>query len=189
MQQNYAVMFLLWMGRLVGDGKLQISPVNPLVVELDAIASGHFLLGRDVENQPFLGIPIQFMPFFTQIDWMEISLCREEGRLYLEARDSETQALHMALSLSIREERLNVICLKGVENPASLMFGMRVFSQNPQNPKEILVADQNEISGFPIKEVNNILDIGTEMEIESALRLYEKTGMGSVFSITDTDYI
>lgn len=182
MQQNYALMFLVWLGRLIQSNNAEVNKDNPLVLNLDSRASGFFLLGRDNQNQPFLGIPIEFMPFFVQIDWMEISFCREEGRLYLEARDPSTQALHMALGLSVRSARLNVICLDGKEQPEDLVFSMRVFKQNPQKPEQIMLSDQVEITGIPIKEIQSVMDLGTEMEIEDALRLYDKTGMGGGFT-------
>lgn len=182
MQQNHALIFLAWLGRLIRDGKATVSPENPLVVLLNPIASGHFLLGRDESNQPFLGVPTQFMPYFVQIDWMEVSFCRDEGYLYLEARDPSTQALHMALGICVRRSRLNTICLEGKEDPGSLSFSMFVFKQNEKKPDDTILSNQAEITGFPVKEIGSIMELGTESEIESALRLYERTGMGSGFT-------
>lgn len=182
MQQNYALMFLVWMGRLIQRDQAFICPDNPMVLKLDAVASGHFLIGRDEKNTPFLAIPVEFMPFFVQIDWMEVSICREEGYLYLEARDPVTQALNMALGLSIREKRLNVICLAGIETPSNMTMSMKVFKQNPKDPSDVIVSDQNELVGLPIKEVSSVHEIGTQMEIDEAFRLFEKTGQGGGFT-------
>lgn len=182
MQQNHAVMFLAWMNRLVRSGKAVVREDNPLVFQLDAVASGYFLLGRNMKNKPFLGVPVQFMPFFTQIDWMEASICREEGLFLLEARDPVSQSLFMALSFSFRRERLNVFCLENEENIAEMPLSIKVFKQNPKNPDDLAVSDHDELIGIPQKEVYSIMDIGTDLEIDNARRLFENTGVGSAFT-------
>lgn len=181
MQQNHAVMFLTWMNRLIRNDKATVHPDNPLVFQLDAVASGYFLIGRNMKNMPFLAVPVEFMPFFTQIDWMESSICREEGLFFLEARDPMTQSLHMALAFSWRSERLNVICSER-ENPADLFLSIKVFKQNPKDPTDVIVSDHDELVAIPIKEVHSAMDVGTEIEIDNARRLFETTGMGGGFT-------
>lgn len=58
---------------------------------------------------------------------------------------------------------------------------MFVFKQNEKKPDDTILSNQAEITGFPVKEIGSIMELGTESEIESALRLYERTGMGSGF--------
>lgn len=179
--QNYALMFLMLMNRFTSGGKLSVRADNPLVLQLDAVASSHFIIGRNMKDEPFLGVPIQFMPYFTQLDWMEASICREEGLYILEARDPMSQSLNMALALTIRRERLNVFRSER-EDITKLPLSMKTFRQNPQNPDDFVVSEHDELIGIPQKEVSSIMEVGTDIEIDNAKRLFENMGMGGGFT-------
>ena len=132
LNQNSALNFLYYLQSLVADNQLTIdTEVNPRVLYVGNDGSLDFLYGRDDNNEPYIGIPSGMMPWFVHVDWMGVAICRKKGYLFLEAKDSTSQMLHMALGLKVRKERLDYICLKGVEVPEELRLSFRVFQIDP----------------------------------------------------------
>jgi hypothetical protein len=180
--QNHALIFFMYLNRLVANGHIQADEYNPKVLMLDSYASGVFLCGRDVNDQPFLGIPSEMMPFFTQIDWVEASICRKIGYIFLEAKDPQTQIMNMAFGIKIRRRRLDVFCIDGHEDINSMTLSMKVFEQDKKDPKQILFADQHELINITLKEINSTMDLGTEMDAEESRGILKKTGVDSTFT-------
>jgi hypothetical protein len=176
-EQNHGLVFMMFLNRLVGLGALSMDEYNPRVFRLSSYISGIFLMGRDVNDEPFLGVPVSVMPHFTQVDWIEASICRNEGRLYLEARDGATQALHMAFGIAIRRERLNVFCVEGKEDVGRLRLNIKVFEQDPLNPDDVIFSDHHELTGIVLKEIDSSIDLGGEMDAEDARSILERSGL------------
>lgn len=181
-EQNYAVVWLMFLGSLVDNDYLKLDHQNPKVFLLDSIASSFFLYGRDEDDVPFIGVPQNSMPFFTEVDWVEVSICREMGYLFLESRDSSTYMLNFVLGLKLRPERLNIYCLKGKEKPSEMRCNIRVFEQNKDDHDDVIFSDQNELVGLTVKEVDSTLDIGSELEQEEARSILAQSGIKGSFT-------
>lgn len=180
--QNYAIHFLLFLTRLAEEGHLSMDERFPKVFYLDNQASSFFTLGRDVEGTPFIGIPQRLCPFFTQVDWLGVTLFPEAGYVFLEARDVQTYALNMALGIKVRRKRLNVLTVEGKEDVSRQRCNMRVFLQDNDNPDDVLCADQNEISNLSMRVIHAIDDMGSEMEMHDARDMLDQLGIDSSFT-------
>ena len=179
---NYAIHCLLWMTRLGEEGKLSIDPTFPKVFYLDTEASSYFTLGRDVEGNPFIGVPQKLCPFFTQIDWLGVTIYPDAGYVFLEARDVQTHVLHMALGIKVRRKRLSALHVEGREDISKQRCNIRVFQQDPNSPDDFLCADQNEISNLSMRVIKSIDDMGSEMEMQDARDMLDQLGIDSSFT-------
>jgi hypothetical protein len=182
--QNYALVWFMYINRLIQNGHLKFDKHNPKVYLLDVVASSVFLIGRDVNEEPFLGVPDSLMPFFTEVDWVDVSFCRKIGYLFLEARNARTQMLHIAFGIKIRKSRLDVVCIDGKENPEDMRFNIKVFEQDPDNPRDVLFSDQHEMMGLSLREIKSTADIGSEMEAEDARTVLANSGVKGSFTST-----
>lgn len=180
--QNHALVMLMFMSRLVEKSHLGFSNENAKVVMLDTYASSFFACGRDIENQPFVGVPSKMVPFFTQIDWVEASICRPLGYIFLEARDQATQSLNMAFGIKLRRDRLDVFCIEGHERVEDLFLNIKVFEQDLKNPKEVLFAEQHELVNITLKEINSINELGTEFDAKQSLGILKLNGLEQSFT-------
>lgn len=186
--QNYALVWFMFLSRSIESGDIKIDANNPKVLLMSPSASGMFLCGRDSDGEPFLGIPSTLMPFFTEIDWVEASICREMGYLFLEARDPRTQMLHMSLGIKMREARLDVFCIKGKENIDGMKMNMKVFEQSKTDPRDVLFADQHELMNIMLKEVSNTTEIGSDVDAEYARSILDKSGVSSSYTSVKVNY-
>jgi len=157
---------------LTGD----LSPV------FEVYYASFFLSGRDTDDVPFLAIPLNSMPFFTEVDWVEVSICRKLGYLFLESRDSSTYMLNFVLGIKFRPSRLDSFCLQGKENPADMRCNIRVFEQNPDDHTDVVFSDQSELIGLTVKEVDSTLDIGSELEQEEARSILAQSGIKGTYT-------
>ncbi|MAH54642.1 MAG: hypothetical protein CL531_00055 [Aestuariibacter sp.] len=180
--QNAALVWLMYFNRLIDCGHVKMDAYNPKVFYLDAYTSAHFMLGRDIEHEPFLAVPNTYMPFFTEVDWVEVSINRKEGYLFLEARDPKTQMLHMALGFKVRRARLDTVCIEGKEDINSLRFNIKVFEADPDDPQQVVFNDQHEIVGLPIKEVSSSLELGTELDSADSRSMLEESGVSKSYT-------
>jgi hypothetical protein len=180
--QNHALVFFVYLSRLVQYKHAVLDEHNPKALLLDTFSSGVFLCGRDINDQPYLGVPSELMPFFTQIDWVEASICRKKGYLFLEARDPATQSLQMAFGIKIRRKRLNVFCVKDHENIDDLSLNIKVFEQDKNKPTDVIFADEHELVNITLKEINSTLELGTEMDAEEARTILVNSGVDHSFT-------
>jgi len=180
--QNYALVWFVFLSRGIQNGEIKIDKKNPKVLLLSSSLSGIFLCGRETSGEPFLGVPDTIMPFFTEVDWVEASICRELGYLFLEARDPKTQLLHMALGIKIRTSRLNVFCIKGKENVDDMRLNMKVFEQSKEDLKNVSFSDEHELMGIMLKEVESTIELGSEMDAEYARTVLKKSGLDTSYT-------
>lgn len=180
--QNYANTFLLWLTRLAEEGQLTIDTDFPKVFYLGTQASGCFTLGRDVEGVPLIGVPQRLCPFFTQVDWLGVTLYPEAGYVFLEARDIQTHALNIALGIKARRKRLSTLYVAGEEDISRQRCNMRVFLQDANNPDDVICADQNEISNLSMRVIHSIADMGSEIEMHDARETLDQLGIDSSFT-------
>jgi hypothetical protein len=182
--QNYALVWLAYLGRLTQYDHLKIDEYNPRVYLLDSVASSIFILGRDVKDEPFLGVSHRMMPFFTAIDWTDVSICRPKSYLFLELRDPQTQILNMALGIKVRRSRLDVVCVKDKEAPEDMRFNMKVFEQDDDDPSVVVFSDQHELTGLSIKEIDGTTELGGEMDAEEARTILKRSGISGSYTTT-----
>lgn len=180
--QNHGLVFFMWLNRLIGNNHITFNEDFPKVLELDLYSSSQFLVGRDVNDQPFLGVPSEMMPHFTQIDWVEASICRKTGHFYLEAKNPSTQELNMAFGIKMRRDRLNIFCLEGVEDISELSLSIKVFEQDPEDVTSVLFADNHELINITLKEIDSVVEMGTFSDIEDAKSIAKDSGLDSTFT-------
>jgi hypothetical protein len=178
--QNHALMFGLFLNRLIGTGDLEAYERNPNVLILSPAATQHFVCGRDVDGSPFLGFPVELQPFFPAVDWMEAAICKKEGLLILEARDTKTNEFIMGLGFRLRVARSNVFFLEGKEDVKTL--NLKVFMHDEERPGRLLFPDENELIGIVLKPIDSISQYGDMTEAEYSKRALERTGMDNSFS-------
>jgi hypothetical protein len=183
MNQNSALNFLYYLQSLIFDNQLHVDEeVNPRVLYMGNDASLDFLYGRDENNEPYLAIQSDMMPWFVHVDWVGVSICRSKGYLFLEAKDSTNQILLMALGLRVRKERLDYICLKDVEDPNEMRLSFRVFEIDPDQPDQAIFSDRKVMSNLYIREIEDVSELATDLEAEDAMGIFEKSGIDSGFT-------
>lgn len=181
--QNHGLMFALFLNRLIGSGQIELYERNPSVMILSPTATQYFICGRDSNEEPYLGFPVELQPFFPAVDWMEASLCKKEGILVLEARNPQTNEFMMGLGFRMRIARSNVFYSEGNEEVPRL--NLKVFVQDESNPGRLLIPDDNELTGIVLKPVDSIASFGDMNEADYAKRALERTGTDSSFSFID----
>lgn len=181
--QNHALMFGLFLNRLIGTGDLKPYEGNPNVLILSPAATQYFVCGREVGGNPFLGFPVEMQPFFPAVDWMEASLCKREGLLILEARDTSTNEFIMGLGFRLRSARTSVFYSEGKEDVKTL--NLKVFMYDEENPGRLLFPDENELIGIILKPIDSIVEYAGMVEADYAKRALERTGMDNSFSYVD----
>jgi hypothetical protein len=175
--QNHALVWMVFLNRLVDSGHVKIDALNPKVYLMDSVVSHYFLCGRDVKGEPFLGVPSTMMPHFTEIDWIECSISRELGYFFLEAKDPKTQMLNFVLGIKIRRKRLDVFCVEGKEDVHSQRLNIKVFEQDKEDPTEIIFADQHELVNLSMKEISCTSELGTELDAEDSRTMLGNSGI------------
>jgi hypothetical protein len=181
--QSHGMVFFMFLNRLAKEGHLSMDKYNPRVIKMSAHASAFFLCGRDMQDQPFIGVPSGMMPFFTQMDWVEASICRREGYMFLEAKDPTTQSLLFALGFRFRPSRLDVFTIAGHESIGDKELNLKVFDQDLRDPANIIFADQHELVGLRLKEIQSTVEMGTELDAEDARDILAKSGIDRTFNI------
>ena len=181
--QNSALNFLYYLSSLIYDGQLTIeAEINPRVLYIGNDASMDFLYGRDQNDEPYIGIQSDFMPWFTHVDWLGVSICRKRGYIFLEAREAATQMLHMALGIRMRKERMDYLCMKGVEDPNEMRLSMRVYEVDANDPSTVLFSDRKVLSNLYIREIEDVNELASDLEAEDALGLFAKSGINESFT-------
>jgi hypothetical protein len=182
--QNHGLMFFMFLNSLVYREELVVEEGDPRVLKLKSLTSSYFLCGRDTNDEPFLGVPIGMMPWFTEIDWVAASICRSEGYLYLEARDPRHHGFLLGLGIKIRSKRLDVFSIKDHEDAASMCMNLKVFEANPSDLSEIFFAEHHEVIGIPLQEIDSCLEIGDGDDPSMALQLMAESGLDKTFVST-----
>lgn len=182
--QNSALNFLYYLQSLVFDEQLTVdSSINPRVLFVGNDASMDFLYGRDQNNEPYIGIQSDFMPWFTHVDWFGVAICRKRGYVFLEAKEAATQRLHMAFGLRVRKERMDYLCMSGVEDPNEMRLSFRVFEVDPSDPTTVLFSDRKVMSNLYIREIGDIDELCSDLEAEDARGLFAKSGIDESFNV------
>ncbi len=164
-EKNSLFVWFSFLNTLVDNKQIKIHPSNPKVLLLGADSSSMFLAGRDKSGELFFGIPNAMMPFFTQVDWSEISISHELEYLFLEARAPDSKALSMALGIKLSRRLLKMFSVKERSDD---MVGFKVFEHGRSIQSEIFLSNQNEVSGLPIKVLNNMADMLDKSDRELA---------------------
>ena len=182
--QNHGLMFFMFINRLIRDQMIELDERDPRIMRLGNLPSAYFLCGRDDNDEPFLGVPAEMMPWFTQIDWTGASLCRKEGYLYLEGRDPRTQTMLIAFGIRVRSKPLNVFAIDGHEDVDMMSLNMKVFEKDEQNPKQVYFADHHEVIGIPLQEIGTCHELSTDEEAEESRKILAKSGLDRTFTPT-----
>lgn len=179
--QNHGLKFFMFITSLIKNEELTLLKEDPRIMHLKASASSFFLCGRDTNDEPFFGVPIEMMPWFTEIDWVGAAICRNEGYLYLEARDPKSQVFLLGFGIKIRSKRLDVFSIKGHETTSDMCLNIKVFETNKENLEEVFFAEHHEIIGIPLQEVESCLDITNGDDPYVAIKLMEESGLDRNF--------
>ena len=180
--QNHAIAWLVYLARNIQDGNMSFYEGNPKIYLMSPLASCHFTVGRDVNHEPFLGVPLDYTPFFLQMDWIEASIHRESGYLFLEARNPKAQVLNFAFGLKMRKARLDMICVEGKEDINELSLNMKVFEQSKDNPEDVIFPDENDLIGLPLKELDSISDLSNEFDSKYSRSILERARVDASFT-------
>lgn len=181
--QNHALVWMIHLVRLIQFGCAKFDATNPKVLLLNAKGSCFYLCGRDSDKNPYLGVPLDMMPFFTQLDWMDAAIDRNSGYLFLEAKDPRTGMLNIALGFKFRAGRQDVLCLSGKEDPATLRLSIKVFEQDKKNPQNVIFSDQDAMTGIPIREISSTAELGSEADAEYSREVLGRSGVDSTFTV------
>ncbi|MEG3765129.1 hypothetical protein [Alteromonas sp. 14N.309.X.WAT.G.H12] len=181
--QNSALNFLFYLQSLVYDGQLKVDvETNPKVLYMGNDASMDFLYGRDQNNEPYIGIQSEFMPWFTHVDWFGVSICRKKGYVFLDAKDNATNILQMSLGIRIRKERMDCLCMKGVEDPDEMRLSFRVYEVDDDDPTSVLFSDRKVLSNLYIREIEDVDELASDIEAEDARGVFAKSGLDSTLT-------
>ena len=187
--QNHAIAWVMFLGRLIQHGNMKLYAPNPRIYLMNQYAGSVFIVGRDTNKEPFLGVPLDFTPFFLQMDWCSASICRNDGFLFLEARDPRTQVLNFALGIRIRKARLNTICIDKKENPDNMVLNMKVFEQDPVDIRDLTFSDRHDVVGIPIREIDGIEELSNEFESGINQSILERSGVDESFTVKRLDLL
>tara|TARA_E500000081_G_C5862099_1_gene231077 strand:- start:35 stop:565 length:531 start_codon:yes stop_codon:yes gene_type:complete len=167
-------MFMAFINILIQNRKATISKDSNKVLLLNSEASNYFVCGRDENLQPFIGIQEDFIPWFPEVNWVEIAIHYKKGYVYLIAGDDDYGNPLFAIGLKIRRKRMIALADPQDKNEnKSLNFKVFKILDN----RELAISSKNISSDIKITVINNINDIIEREEDEE------------VFSFEEDDFI
>lgn len=181
--QNHAVSFICMLNRFFFRGGGAVEERSTRVFVLSVEASSFFVMGRDTDNVPFIGVPAQMQPYFSQLDWGRLSLFRRGGYVYLELIDPKTANLLFALAIRVRRDRQALFCHPTEEHPSNMSLNMKTFFQEPGQPA--IIPNRNDISNIPIREIFSLSELDNEINEEDARVILETSGADTSISIVN----
>lgn len=187
--QNHAISWVVFLVRMLQSGNMKLYERNPKVYLLNQMGSLFFTCGRDTMKEPYLAVPLDFCPFFLQMDWCSASILRKDGYLFLEARNPRTQLLNIALGIRFRPSRLDMFCVKGRENPDDMVLNMKVFEQGEDDPRDVVFPDRHDIVGIPVREISDISELSNEYDDETSRTILDRAGVDQSFTVKRLDFL
>lgn len=148
------VMFWMFINSLLGEGKATFSPKTNKAIILNSEASNYFIMGRDEDAKPYIGIQETMIPWFLEIPWSEIALCPDEKYLYLIAKENDE--VTFVLGLKPRLKRMIALIDPKVEKIEKVSVNFKIFKIVKN---EIAVSHNNAVKGIKIKWCKSICDI------------------------------
>lgn len=179
--QNHAIEFMGLLNRLIYSGGAYLEADHKRLLLFSVETTALFMMGRDTDNVPFIGVPVEMQPYFSQIDWGRLSLLRSQGYVFLEVFDPKTSNLLFALGFRIRKDRQSMFCLDGVENPNDMYLNLKTFTQKPG--ENAIVQDRNDITRIAIREIASVDEMDNQMNADDAEDLFQNSGASSSVSI------
>ena len=168
------LMFMAFINILIQNRKATISKDSNKVLLLNSEASNYFVCGRDENLQPFIGIQEDFIPWFPEVNWVEVAIHYKKGYVYLVAGDDDYGNPLFAIGLKIRRKRMIALADPQDKNEnKSLNFKVFKILDN----RELAISSKNISSDIKITVINNINDIIEREEDEE------------VFSFEEDDFI
>jgi hypothetical protein len=153
LETSHAAMFQLYLSSLISNNHIQIDVRDTRVVLLKGTANDQFLCGRDINQQPFIGVQSSMLPWFTQVPWHSVHVDRKRGLVFLEARDTETGIPLFAFGLRTRPRRVDVFCVDQLENPSEKRVSIVSIDANTK------AFTQTRIKNMPLRIITSHLDI------------------------------
>lgn len=183
LSQNHAIMMLGLMNRLFFKGAAYIEKKSARIFALSIESTSFFLMGRDTDMVPFIAVPYQLQPYFSNIDWSRLTLFRRAGYVYLEVLDHKTNNLLFAIGFRVRKERQTVFHQPTAEDIHEMTLNLKTYYQNPQ--EKAVIADRNDITNIAIREIFALEEIDNEVNLENAQTIFEHSGAEESVSVID----
>lgn len=141
------IMLFTWLYKLMAEGHAAFCPDNENIIEVDALVSSWFLIGRDNDTlKGFLGIPKVYIPWFPQIKFKTAVVDYTRSRLYISCGSETTEGI--TIGLKVRKQRLALLWHDNFGDDSKQGLDFRIFG---------IKADKTyEISENPIKELSLI---------------------------------
>jgi len=181
------LMYFVFLIKGQARGHLSIAKSNPRVILMDNHLSNYFLCGRDINNEPYLGVQPGLLPFFADFPWVEAAIDRKNGYMYLVAKNLDTHEVLMALGFKTRRQRLNVFCDPAVDDINRLNLNLKKadvqIGEGGKNRS--IISDENIFNGIRLREVNSPAELSSDFDRSSASDLLEQTGLDQSFTVLD----
>lgn len=178
--EHIVVALALFFNRIVSMGFAEVDSQNPRLIHFKPHFSCSFCFGRDVDGQPFIGVPTAMAWFFPFISWGRATIIRESNRLYLEILDPKTDLLLMAFGFYIPKNRLSAI-----HHPEEDISTKRLYMRLLVTEGESAQLKEVLYSMIPLREVSNMTLLDNQLNSSDATSLLERTGALSSVDIID----
>jgi hypothetical protein len=182
--ESSALMMALLMNKLVYAGHAKISIENPRVWLFSPTVSDTFSCGRDINNEPYLGVQQDLLPFWTDSNWTDAAVDYENGYIYLCTKSMDTNELLFGIGIAFRVKRLNVFWPKELkENPHAVMNMKKLSIITTANTNRTLVSDEHVFSGIKLSRVNSPADLyQTAYDENYSNLLLQESGLDESFT-------
>jgi hypothetical protein len=177
MEQNSAITWIWFLSKLLQRGGLKVYETAPNIAVLDRLTTSMFLCGREDDN-PFIAVPSDFMPFFCEVDWNRASIFRKEGILFLESRDPVDDDLNFALGFSARPKRLDVFAIKDTSDIYNKRLSIKVFELNDDGG--VVLMENDVLMNIPLNEIDSMDELYLEENLGDT-ELLKDSGLDSRF--------
>lgn len=98
--------FMLFITMLIKENQAYFDEKRNNLIYLKAYPSNFFIIGKDNEDENFIGVPEKMIPWFLEIHWDRITVDNKNGYLYLHTRGEDENDL--VLALKARRKRLSI---------------------------------------------------------------------------------
>lgn len=150
-----AMMMALWVNKLIFSHKMYLSSENKRVVLLDSSMSAYFSIGRDVNSEPYIGIPEELLPWFADLSWSEFAIDRKNGYVYLVCRALDTKEMLFAVGIRIRTKRIAAFQTAQEERAVGRVVNMKkVVVESNKEETKVMLSDDHIYTGLTIISVD-----------------------------------
>jgi hypothetical protein len=181
------LMMFVFLNKTQQRGHISLAKSNPRVILLDSHLSNYFTCGRDVNNNPYIGVQPGLLPYFADFSWVEAAIDRTNGYLYLVAKNLDTHEVLMALGFKLRRQRLNIFCDPEVDDINRLNLNLKKvdIKETDGGGMVSIISDENVFNGIRLKEVSSPSELSSKYDTDSANELIEQSGLGQSFTMID----